>query len=108
MSPSNSRLEQEHKTIKTMFEMYCKRSHETYTELCQECSDLLIYAKERLKNCQFGENKPTCDTCTIHCYKSDMREKIRAIMRYAGPRMIYKHPIMGFRHLFKKIRKKSI
>ena len=107
MSPSKSRLEREHKTIKTMIQMYCKNCHETDKEFCQDCLDLFTYAEERLKNCRFGEDKPTCDSCSIHCYKPDKRDKIRAVMRYAGPRMIYTHPIMGFRHVFKKIRKKS-
>lgn len=106
MSPSKSRLEQENKTIRTMIQMYCKNCHKTNRALCQDCSDLFKYAEERLKSCRFGESKPTCDTCTIHCYKPDMREKVRTVMRYAGPRMIYTHPIMGFRHLLKKMKKK--
>ena len=107
MSPSKSRVEQEYKTIKTMIQMYCKKCHKTNGNLCPDCSDLVTYAEERLKNCLFGENKPSCEACTIHCYKPKMREKIRTIMRYAGPRMIYTHPIMGFRHLFKKMKKKE-
>ncbi len=107
MITSKNRLEQEHKTITTMIQMYCKNCHKTNKSLCQDCSDLLKYAEERLKNCRFGIDKPTCDTCTVHCYKPDMREKIRTVMRYAGPRMIYKHPVMGFRHLFKKIKIKK-
>jgi hypothetical protein len=106
MTMSKNRLEQEHKTITTMIRMYCKNCHKSIQNLCQDCSDLLKYAEERLKGCRFGESKPTCDTCIVHCYKPDMREKIRTVMRYAGPRMIYTHPIMGFRHLFKKIKKK--
>jgi len=98
MSTSKSRLEQEHETINTMIRMYCKHFH---------CSDLFQYAEERLRGCQFGEDKPTCDTCTVHCYKPNMREEIRTVMRYAGPRMVYKHPIMGFRHLFRKMKKKE-
>ena len=107
MTPSNNRLKQEYKTIKTMIRMYCKKVHDCGEGLCQECSDLLKYAEERLNNCKFGVNKPTCDTCSIHCYKLDMREKVREAMRYAGPRMIYMHPIMGVRHLFKKMKKKE-
>ena len=107
MSPSITPLEREHKTINTMIQMYCERCHKSEKDLCQDCSDLYNYAEERLKKCRFGEAKPTCDSCTIHCYKPDMREKIRAVMRYAGPRMIYTHPIMGFRHLLKKIKKKK-
>ena len=105
MDPSKSRLEREKNTIRTMIKMYCKKSHEPEAEFCQECAELLEYTEKRLKFCSFGEDKPTCAKCPIHCYKSDMREKIRKIMRYAGPRMIYTHPIMGFRHLFKKLKK---
>jgi hypothetical protein len=108
MTPTKDHLKQEYKTMETMIRMYCKKFHSCDEDLCQECSDLLKYAEERLNNCKFGENKPICDTCTIHCYKPEMREKIREVMRYAGPRMIYAHPIMGFRHLFKKMKKKEI
>ena len=107
MTPSKNRLKQEYETIKTMIQMYCKKIHDCEDVLCQECSDLLKYAEERLTNCKFGEDKPPCDACSIHCYKPDMREKVREAMRYAGPRMIYTHPIMGFRHLFKKMKKKE-
>ena len=107
MTPSKNRLEQEYETIKTMIRMYCKKIHDCEEGLCQECSDLLKYAEERLNNCKFGEDKPPCDACPIHCYKPGMREKVREAMRYAGPRMIYTHPIMGFRHLFKKMKKKE-
>jgi len=105
MSSSKSRLERERKTIKTMIKMYCKKFHSHDSGVCQECSELFNYAEERLKYCQFGEDKPTCEKCPIHCYKPEMREKVRKVMRYAGPRMIYSHPVMGFRHLFNKMRK---
>lgn len=105
MSSSKINLERERKTMLTMIQMYCKKVHDYKHELCQECSELFNYAEERLKYCHFGEEKPTCEKCPVHCYKPDMREKVRQVMRYAGPRMIYTHPIMGFRHLFKKVKK---
>ncbi|MFW9823087.1 MAG: nitrous oxide-stimulated promoter family protein [Candidatus Thorarchaeota archaeon] len=105
MSISNKRFEKEIMTISTMITMYCKNVHNSKLELCQECSKLLDYAERRLEYCRFGENKPTCEKCPIHCYKPEMREKVRKVMRYSGPRMIYTHPIMGFRHLFKKMKK---
>ncbi|MFX0027786.1 MAG: nitrous oxide-stimulated promoter family protein [Candidatus Hermodarchaeota archaeon] len=105
MKLGRSRLEKERKTIKTMIGMYCKNNHKHKLEFCGDCLELFKYAQDRLKNCQFGESKPICEKCNIHCYKRDMREKIREVMRYSGPRMIYTHPIMGFRHLFKKIKK---
>lgn len=103
---ARSQLEKEHETIKTMIQMYCKNCHKSHQVMCQDCTDLFKYAEERLKNCQFGEEKPTCDSCPIHCYKPELRDKVRNVMRYAGPRMIYTHPIMGFRHLYKKIKKR--
>ncbi|MFX0038864.1 MAG: nitrous oxide-stimulated promoter family protein [Promethearchaeota archaeon] len=105
MSSSKNRLEKEKKTIRTMIGMYCKNNHDSNGEFCDNCLELSEYAIKRLNYCQFDENKPTCEKCPIHCYKPVMREKIREIMRYSGPRMIYTHPIMGFRHLFKKLRK---
>ncbi|MFW9867927.1 MAG: nitrous oxide-stimulated promoter family protein [Candidatus Thorarchaeota archaeon] len=105
MNFPNTSLEKERMTIHTMIEMYCNKFHEYHGELCRECSELFEYAEKRLNFCRFGESKPTCEKCPIHCYKPEMRDKIRKVMRFAGPRMIYTHPIMGFRHLFKKLRK---
>ncbi|MFW9941971.1 MAG: nitrous oxide-stimulated promoter family protein [Candidatus Thorarchaeota archaeon] len=99
------RLEKERKTIKTMIRMYCKKFHNPINDFCENCLELFKYANERLTYCQFGNNKPTCEKCPIHCYKPELREKVRKVMRYSGPRMIYSHPIMGFRHLFKKMKK---
>jgi hypothetical protein len=105
MGSSKSRLEREWETIRTMMNMYCKKFHKIKSESCEECMELFEYTKKRLEYCRFGENKPTCEKCPIHCYSPKMREKIRKVMRYAGPRMIYTHPIMGFQHLFKKFKK---
>jgi hypothetical protein len=53
----------------------------------------------RLAKCPFQENKSTCANCTVHCYKPDMRQRVRAVMRYAGPRMMWRHPILALTHL---------
>jgi YbgA-like uncharacterized protein len=34
-----------------------------------------------------------------------MKEKIRQIMRYSGPKMIYYHPILALLHFFDGFRK---
>lgn len=36
-----------------------------------------------------------------------MREKITEIMRYSGPRMMLRHPIAAFRHLFSEMNSKN-
>ena len=79
--------------------MYCKAHHGTLKELCKDCQELKKYAYLRLDKCPFQENKPTCTKCSVHCYKPDMREKVRGIMRYAGPRMLLRHPILAVLHI---------
>jgi len=101
----SKRITREKKTIEVMIRMYCDRHHEGEAYLCDECSKLLDYARKRLQNCPFKEDKPTCAHCTIHCYKHDMRQKIREIMRFSGPRMIYSHPVLAFYHLIDGRRK---
>ena len=86
------------KTIEIMVRMYC-RNHHGKTPLCPECSELFDYAQRRLERCVFGDAKPNCAKCVVHCYNTDMREKIRVMMRWAGPRMLPRHPILGILHL---------
>jgi hypothetical protein len=88
------------KTIETMVRMYCAgHRHEGRAPLCRDCGALLDYATRRLQRCVFGDAKPTCANCVVHCYRSDMREQMRVVMRWAGPRMMLRHPIMGIAHL---------
>ena len=86
------------KTIEVMVRMYCCRHH-AGTPLCADCAALLEYAQRRLQRCVFGDAKPACAKCVVHCYSKDMREKVRIVMRWAGPRMLLRHPILGVLHL---------
>ncbi|MBW2659601.1 MAG: nitrous oxide-stimulated promoter family protein [Deltaproteobacteria bacterium] len=104
--PFPLRLQKEFNTIKTMVKLFCKDHHQPEDQICEECSELVNYAGERLRNCPFHDNKSTCGKCSIHCYRKDMQEKIIAIMRYAGPRMAWKHPVIALQH-FINSRKKS-
>ena len=97
-----SRIEEEKNTVGMMVRLYC-RHYEKNIELCYSCAELLKYANERLTKCKFGENKPTCKRCPIHCYKPDMRERMRRVMRWAGPRMLLYHPIEAIKHLLRGI-----
>ncbi len=94
----HKRLKTELKTVEAMIGLYCSGIHGEKT-LCSECSDLLEYARSRLEKCPYGKDKPACARCPVHCYRPPMREKIRAVMRYAGPRMIYRHPLLALRHM---------
>ena len=96
------RIGSEKKTVGMMVRLYYRR-HEGNKELCPECLQLLSYAEERLDRCKFGNEKPTCKKCPIHCYKPDMREKMRSVMRWAGPRMMLYHPIEAIKHLIREM-----
>ncbi|MGQ9501541.1 MAG: nitrous oxide-stimulated promoter family protein [Anaerolineae bacterium] len=93
------RIEREKKTVAAMIRIYCRDQHGSRKALCESCYALLTYAWQRLDKCPFGEGKSTCARCLVHCYKPAMREEIRRVMRYAGPRMLYIHPILAIRHL---------
>lgn len=93
-----TRIEREQKTVAQMIRIYC-RHREGNRELCADCAALLEYAGKRLANCPFGENKTSCRKCTVHCYRQDMKERIRLVMRYSGPRMIFYHPAAAILHI---------
>ena len=99
------RMEKEQKTVECMIALYCRDHHHTKGEFCNECQELVEYSRVRLRNCPFQENKTTCGNCPIHCYKPKMREMIREIMRYAGPRMIWHHPLLALGHMIDGWRK---
>lgn len=92
------RRRRELRTIETMIGMYC-RSHHAGRAPCAECTELSAYARRRLERCVFGDAKPTCANCTVHCYSADMREKVRVVMRWAGPRMLLRHPVVAILHM---------
>ena len=102
---TNRRLNREWKTMVAMMNLYCHDHHGAAMGLCSECQGLLNYANVRLDRCHFGENKPTCAQCPVHCYQRDRREQIKVMMRYAGPRMLWHHPIMSLRHWLDAFRK---
>ena len=92
----------EKNTVSEMIRIYCRSKHGTRNGLCPECGEVEDYAHNRLEHCKFGEEKPTCEKCTVHCYKPGYRDKIREIMRFSGPRMIFRYPADAIRHLLKK------
>ncbi|NVO03054.1 MAG: nitrous oxide-stimulated promoter family protein [Bacteroidetes bacterium] len=92
----------EKQTIKAMVEIFCKDHHQDSASLCSECSSLLEYAFKRIEYCQFKDKKPACNNCTVHCYSESKREKVKEIMRYAGPKMALRHPYLSLLHLLKR------
>lgn len=93
----NRRLAREWKTVTAMIHIYCREQHGG--PLCPDCQDLTRYVSVRLDRCRFGGEKPTCARCPVHCYQRERREQIKAVMRYAGPKMMWEHPWLSLCHL---------
>ena len=96
----SSRISRKQRTVAQMVRLYCRHA-EGNEELCPSCHELLDYAVLRLSRCPHGERKPYCQHCPIHCYRPEMRERMRRVMRYAGPRMLWHHPVAALRHLLR-------
>lgn len=94
------RRARELKTIGAMLRLYCRgHGHPGRAPLCAECTALFEYVTRRLERCVFGDAKPTCANCVVHCYSADRREQIREVMKWAGPRMAWRHPLLSILHL---------
>ena len=103
------RMKRERRTVAEMISLYCRKQHGTAKgALCTECRELLDYAMLRLSRCPFQEGKTTCGNCKIHCYKPKMRDKIREVMAFSGPRMLCHHPLMALGHMIDGLRKEAV
>ncbi|HKL62619.1 MAG TPA: nitrous oxide-stimulated promoter family protein [Woeseiaceae bacterium] len=115
-TPLRGRLDREQKTMRHMVALYCRDHHRDHHQSetqsgshaegrtgsgapCAECTAFLAYAARRLQKCPYGEDKPTCANCPVHCYKREPREFARTVMRYSGPRMMWRHPWLALMHL---------
>ncbi len=102
------RMSREERTVEAMIDLYCHTQHAEVGgngNLCPECQALQDYARLRLQKCPFQAGKTTCAKCPIHCYQPDKRAEIRTVMRYAGPRMLLRHPILALFHLADGLRR---
>ncbi len=99
------RNKREKDTALKMIRIYCRNHHQTNADLCVDCRDLTDYALLRIDRCPFAPDKPACNKCPVHCYQPQMRERIRTVMRYSGPRMLLYHPRLAILHLFDSLTK---
>lgn len=90
-----TRLEREIKTIELMIDIYAK-GHPEEAETCRKLKD---YATKRVESCPYGEVKPVCKDCVTHCYSPVMRDMVKRVMRYSGPRMILHSPRLTIAHV---------
>jgi len=94
-----TRRERESVIVQVMIKMYCQENHSSEESLCTDCSALSAYAEKRILSCMYGEIKPVCKVCQVHCYSPQMREQMRLVMRWAGPRMIFRKPFFAVMHM---------
>ncbi len=97
------RIKTEKLIIRQLIEVYCRGVHHSPSGLCDECQDLYRYTLERIDKCFFGIDKPTCQNCPVHCYGKERKQQVIKVMRYAGPKMPYKHPLSAIIHVRNKI-----
>ena len=103
MNKVEKKRQREQHVVEEMIQLYCRKNHSKEErqgrKMCPVCQELSDYAKLRSQKCPFMENKTFCANCKVHCYKPEMREKIRAVMRWAGPRMLPVHPVLSVKHV---------
>ncbi len=99
MTRTTRRLGREKRTVDVMIGMYCRAHHQAPDGVCEECIALERYASGQVDRCPFGNDKPTCLNCAVHCYEDSKRERIREVMRFSGPRMLLRHPYLSVMHL---------
>ena len=101
-----NKKEKEQQIVELMINLYCRKKHKN-KNLCRECQDLLDYANLKISKCPFTDTKTFCSNCSVHCYQENYRIKIRRIMKYCGPLMIFFHPIIAIKHLLSTIKERK-
>ena len=108
-------LENEKMLSTKMIGLFCRKHHRQENSLCPDCKDLSLYAGIKLDSCAYlltavKKNKAesgkklkkiSCLNCPVHCYRDDYRLKIKKVMRFAGPKILFYHPVLLLKHLFK-------
>lgn len=105
------RRERKHEIAEKMIMTYCHgQNHErNHEDLCDDCRELRDYSLARTERCPHVSKTLFCVNCPTPCYKPDMKERMRLMMKYSGPRFFFRHPIIVLDHVLYdfKTRKKE-
>ena len=75
----------EQRVLEEMIRLYCRKQHPEQNgpggACCPDCQALLDYAKSRSQKCPFMKEKTFCSNCKVHCYKPEMRQRIRQVIQ---------------------------
>lgn len=96
--------DREKKVITEMVKLYCKKNHKN-DKLCDECRDVLNYSLNRIDNCKYMDTKTFCSNCKAPCYGPKMKEKVKQIMKFSGPRILFHHPLLVISHMLSRFKK---
>ncbi|EDP11707.1 nitrous oxide-stimulated promoter family protein [Amedibacillus dolichus] len=103
---AKTKRSKEKAVIEQMIALYCRKNHKQ--AMCEDCQRLLEYACQRIDCCPFMETKSFCSNCKVHCYQSEMREKIRKVMRFSGPRMLFHKPWLVVSHIYHSRKERNL
>lgn len=109
MQNLDKKRQKEQRVVTEMIRLYCRKNHRILynrhtKQMCPECEKLAEYAVSRSEHCPHMQEKTFCSACKTHCYSPDMREKIRTVMRFSGPRIMLYHPLLALWHLVCSVR----
>ena len=91
--------QKEFELVEKMIRLTCADKHGARDGLCDDCAALLNYVQKRITRCPYGEDKPTCRKCPIHCYRPEERQRIKEVMAHAGPRLVMRGDLGALKHL---------
>ncbi len=110
----SAKRDREKRVVSLMISLYCRKKHGNFwksyrgnSSLCAECAELDRYVRQQTDRCPVIATKTFCSNCRVHCYTPEMRERIKTVMRFSGPRMIFYHPIKAIRHVIESKREKK-
>lgn len=106
MNNIEEKRQHEKEIVTCMIQLYCHKKHHTKEGLCPSCQELNQYAIHQSDHCPFMATKTFCSNCKVHCYKPEMRAKIKEVMRFSGPRMLFHYPTATVKHLIESIKEK--
>ena len=110
----DAKRDREKRVVSLMISLYCHKKHGNFwkgyrgnSSMCAECAELDRYVRQQTDRCPVIATKTFCSNCRVHCYTPEMREKIKEVMRFSGPRMVFHHPIMALRHVIESKKEKK-
>lgn len=107
MKRTHDQIDKDRRTLEAIGRIYCSahHAHESKDDagLCPACRETVDTTLARTVACPYG-HEGNCQDCDIHCQRGDAQRRVREMMRYAAPRMAFRHPLMTAEYLRKKLR----